>query len=407
MKILHTSDWHLGSSLYDRKRYEEHSAFLDWLVGQLDALSVGALLVAGDVFDNTSPSNRAQELYYDFLFRVSRTACRHIVVVGGNHDSPSFLDAPKALLKVLNVHVVGEGRPDRSEEVVALMDRDNRLEAVVCAVPYLRDRDLRTVEAGETQEDRSRKLVEGLKAHYAEAYRVGEERRCGGDVPLIGMGHLYTAGGRTVEGDGVRELYIGSLAQVGADAFPDGFDYLALGHLHVPQVVGRSEKMRYSGSPIPCGYGEAKQTKVVVLVEFTGRTAKPREVAVPCFQPLERISGGLEHILGRIAELKRADSAAWLEVEYTGEEFAGNLREAVDEAMAGGRMECRKIRNQRLVERTLSAGGDNETLDDLNLDDVFDRCLDKYKVAAEDRPGLVLAYGEIVSALREADVRKE
>jgi exonuclease SbcD len=407
MKILHTSDWHLGSSLYDRKRYEEHAAFLDWLVGELDAHSIDALLVAGDVFDNTSPSNRAQELYYDFLFRVSRTCCRHVVVVGGNHDSPSFLDAPKALLKVLSVHVVGECRPVRSEEVVALLDHDKRLEAVVCAVPYLRDRDLRTVEAGETQEDRSRKLVEGLKAHYAEVCRVGEDRRKDEDVPLIAMGHLYTAGGRTVDGDGVRELYIGSLAQVGADAFPDGFDYLALGHLHVPQVVGRSEKMRYSGSPIPCGYGEAKQTKIVILVEFTGRTARVREVAVPCFQPLERISGGMDRILGRIAELKLADSTAWLEVEYTGEEFVGNLREAVDEALEGGRMECRKIRNKRLVEMTLSAGGENETLDDLNLNDVFDRCLEKYKVPLEDRPGLALAYAEIIASLQDADVGAE
>jgi len=174
MKFLHTSDWHLGSSLYGRKRYDEHAAFLAWLVGQVAARAVDALLVAGDVFDNTSPSNRAQELYYGFLHDVSRTGCRHVVVVGGNHDSPSFLDAPKSLLRAMSVHVVGERRDDPLQEVVALKDRQGRLEAVVCAVPYLRDRDLRMVEAGATPEDRSRKLVVGLKAHYVAVFVVAE-----------------------------------------------------------------------------------------------------------------------------------------------------------------------------------------------------------------------------------------
>ncbi len=407
MKILHTSDWHLGSSLYDRKRTDEHAAFLGWLVDRIGELDVDALLVAGDVFDNTSPSNRAQEQYYGFLHDVSRTGCRHVVVVGGNHDSPSFLDAPKSLLRALSVHVVGEKREDPAEEIVALKDRQGRLEAVACAVPYLRDRDLRTVEAGETQEDRSRKLVEGLRAHYAAVCETAERIRSGADVPLIAMGHLFATGGRTVDGDGVRELYVGSLARIGADSFPAGIDYLALGHLHVPQVVGGSERLRYSGSPIPMGYSESTQVKKVVLVEFVGRTARPTEIDVPCFQPLVRVSGGLDRILERIAELKKADSDAWLEVEYTGEEFVGNLQERVTEALEGGRMECRRVRNRRISEQALRAVDESETLDDLDLDDVFARCLDKHAVPPDLRPGLVLSYREIVQGMLEADAKAE
>ena len=133
MKILHTSDWHLGRSLYGRKRYKEFSAFLDWLAQTIEDENVDALLVAGDVFDTSTPSNRAQELYYRFLCRVAASSCRHVVVVAGNHDSPSFLNAPKELLRALNVYVVGAVTESLEDEVIVLeknpqitqMDPDN------------------------------------------------------------------------------------------------------------------------------------------------------------------------------------------------------------------------------------------------------------------------------------------
>ena len=117
MKILHTSDWHIGRSLYGRKRYDEFSAFLDWLAEFIQTESVDALLIAGDIFDTSTPSNRAQELYYRFLCKVSASCCRHIVVIAGNHDSPSFLNAPKELLRALNVHVVGSITDNSEDEV--------------------------------------------------------------------------------------------------------------------------------------------------------------------------------------------------------------------------------------------------------------------------------------------------
>jgi DNA repair protein SbcD/Mre11 len=98
MKLLHTSDWHIGRTLFGRKRYDEFEAFLTWLAETIQHKEIDALLVAGDVFDTSAPSNRAQELYYRFLCRVAASSCRHVVVVAGNHDSPSFLNAPKELL---------------------------------------------------------------------------------------------------------------------------------------------------------------------------------------------------------------------------------------------------------------------------------------------------------------------
>jgi DNA repair protein SbcD/Mre11 len=412
MKILHTSDWHLGRSLYGRKRYGEFSAFLDWLTQIIEDEQVDALMVAGDVFDNSTPSNRAQELYYRFLCRVAASCCRHVVVIAGNHDSPSFLNAPKELLRVLNVYVVGS-MTDVLEDEVFILQTDDKPEAIVCAVPYLRDKDIRTVEPGETIDDKNAKLVEGLKNHYVDVCAVAEQKRAefkstGHDgIPIVAMGHLFTAGGKTVEGDGVRELYVGSLAHVGEEVFPSSIDYLALGHLHVPQAVGSAEHIRYCGSPIPMGYGEATQKKKVVLVAFNSTTPNIKELPVPCFQELVRLVGSLDDIHAKLEELKTQKSSAWLEIEYTGSDIISNLREMLDEAMADSAMEIRRIKNRRVMDRVNSAVAEDETLDDLDVGDVFTRCLDVFEVPDEDREELTVSYNEIIKDLMEEDINAE
>ena len=412
MKILHTSDWHLGRSLYGRKRYEEFSAFLDWLAQTIEDEKVDALLVAGDVFDTSTPSNRAQGLYYRFLCRVAASCCRHVAVIAGNHDSPSFLNAPKELLRALNVYVVGSVTDALDDEVIVL-HKDGKPEAIVCAVPYLRDKDIRTVEPGETIDDKNAKLVEGLKDHYADVCSIAEQKRtefenAGHDgIPIIAMGHLFTTGGKTVDGDGVRELYVGSLAHVGEEVFSSAIDYLALGHLHVPQAVGSAEHIRYCGSPIPMGYGEAAQEKKVVLIEFNGITPNIQELAVPCFQQMVCIVGSLDDIHAKLEELKMEESSAWLEIEYTGSNIIGNLRERLDEAIADSTMEIRRIKNRRVMDRVMSRIAENETLDDLDASDVFTRCLETFDVPDEDREELTSSYNEIIKSLYEEDVNAE
>lgn len=404
MKFLHTSDWHIGRSLYGRKRYDEFSAFLDWLARFIETQNVDALLVAGDVFDTGTPSNRSQALYYRFLCKVAASCCRHVVIIAGNHDSPSFLNAPKELLRALNVHVVSSITGNPEDEVIFLAGPSGVPEAIVCAVPYLRDRDIRVARAGESIDDKNAGLVQGMQQHYEDVGRVAQEKikECG-NIPVVGMGHLFAAGGKTIDGDGVRELYVGSLAHVGKDVFPACMDYVALGHLHVPQLVGNQDHIRYSGSPIPMGYGEARQEKTVVSVAFDDGTPRIKDHLVPCFQALERISGGMETIIQRIVEQKSRNSRAWLEIEYTGSEIAGNLRQMIEEAVADTGMEIRRIKNKRMVERIINRTGEEETLDNLDVTDVFIRLLDAYDVEEKERPALIQAYSETVTALHEQD----
>ncbi len=412
MKVLHTSDWHLGRALYGKKRYAEFEAFLDWLAKTIEDEQVDILLVAGDVFDTSTPSNRAQELYYQFLYQVSHSCCRHVVIIAGNHDSPTFLTAPKALLKALNVYVVGAITNNLSDEVIVL-NNNNQPEAIVCAVPYLRDRDIRTMAAGEGIDDKNLKLIEGLKNHYADVCSIAEDKQRHfskngyPNVPIIAMGHLFAAGGQTIDGDGVRELYVGSLAHVGKDIFPTSIDYLALGHLHVPQVVGGMEHIRYSGSPIAMGYGEAKQNKQVVLVDFIGQKINITTVAVPRFQELVRITGTLDEICESIRELKANRSQAWLEIEYTGLDIVSHLRDSLEEAVVDSELEILRIKNKRLMERVTKTFEDDDILNDLNPHDVFLRCLDTYEVPDAQRPILLESYNQIIKSIQENDINAE
>ena len=403
MKLLHTADWHIGRSLYGRKRYEEFEAFLNWLAETIQQNEIDALLVAGDIFDTSTPSNRAQELYYRFLCRVP---CRHVVIVGGNHDSPSFLNAPKELLKALDIHVIGRAS-EASEEVLVLYNEQDVPSLIVCAVPYLRDRDIREAEAGESFDDKARKLIDGIRKHYATVAALAEQKReeLGADIPIVAMGHLFTAGGQT--GDGVRELYVGSLAHVTAGIFPACFNYLALGHLHVPQKVNGSEAIRYSGSPLPMGFGEAKQQKSVCQVEFHSTAASVQVIDVPVFQKLECVKGDWNGISSRIRELSAASSQAWLEVVYEGDEVIGDLRERLGDAITGTQLEILRVKNNRIIERVLGQIHEEETLEDLNENDVFERCLNVHDVPEDQRPELLRAYQETLSSLYEDDLQAE
>jgi exonuclease SbcD len=155
------------------------------------------------------------------------------------------------------------------------------------------------------------------------------------------------------------------------------------------------------------GYGEARQNKRVIIVDFNSTMPDVRDIQVPCFQPLERIVGSLDEIESRIEELKGQGSFAWLEIDYTGTSIVGNLREVMEEAILGSSMEIRRIKNRQVMENATLALEENETLDDLTVNDIFERCLDDHDVPQEEREELVTAYNEIVRSLYEDDVNAE
>lgn len=408
VKILHTSDWHLGRTLYGKTRYEEFEAFLNWLSDVIQQNEVDVLLVSGDIFDTTTPSNRAQELYYAFLCRMVKSACRHVVITAGNHDSPSFLSAPKAILKSLNVHVIGRMADSLDEEVLLFYDESQKPELIVCAVPYLRDRDIRTVEAGESVSDKERKLLEGIRRHYEDVFTLAEEKKmaAGSDIPIVAMGHLFLTGGKTTEDDGVRELYVGSLARVSTGIFPSGFDYVALGHLHVPQNVKGNAHFRYSGSPLPMGFGEAAQQKSVSIVEFDDKKRLSiLEVKVPVFQKLVQIKGALSEIQTQLKTFSEMKEPIWVEVVHEGNDTAGNLRELLEKETEGTSIEILRIMSYRSSAGMLQM--EEESLNDLDDLEVFIRRLETESFSEMEQAELIETYKEAVHEMQTKDPRKE
>ena len=412
MKILHTSDWHIGSSLYGRKRYDESEQFLNWLVETIKSHSIETLLVAGDIFDTSTPSNTAQELYYRFLNEVSKTTCRHVIVTGGNHDSPSFLDAPKALLKAFNVHVVGSMAEREEDEVFVLKDADNNPEVIVCAVPFLRDRDVRQSSEGESYRDKENRLVEGIISHYQKVYEEAckERNELGKSLPIIGMGHLFIAGSsiykRSGETNGERDLYVGSLGQVSADRLPP-FDYFALGHLHIPQKVAGNKTIRYSGSPMAMNFDEIHQQKSVVIVDIHDQNVDIQTVPVPAFRHFEQIKGDWDSIEENLKRLKDESFAGWVEVIYEGQEAIGNLRERVYKLVESTSIEVLKIQNAMLFNAVMKQYEKEVELQDLNPADVFDQCLIDHGIPDDQKIVLKGLFSEVCRQISEADNQKE
>ncbi len=409
MRILHTSDWHLGKNLYERKRYEEFEAFLNWLGDIINEEKIDALLVAGDVFDIGAPGTHSQELYYRFLTKVSVSGCRNIVIIAGNHDSPSFLEAPKEILRILNVIVVGAVTDNPEDEVFLITGNEEQDRAIICAVPYLRDKDVRIMTPGENIEDKNNKIMEGVKSHYLDVVKKAEEKReriLSGEksnrrIPIIGMGHLFAADNGSSEGEGVRQIYKGFLSSVASRIFSDSLDYLALGHLHVSQIVGGASNIRYSGSPIPMGFGEANQEKIVIIVEFTLTGTDIKEIKIPRFKQLERIAGDIDKIKERLNELMKDNSRAWVEIEYTGENEHSGLNEELHEFIKDFGLEILRIKNRKVFEGVLEKYSSAEELEDLDPNSVFERLLDSKKVNEERRDELREAYKEIIQFIQE------
>jgi len=359
---------------------------------------IDLVLIAGDIFDNSTPNSTSQKLYYDFLIKVRQSGCKNIVIVGGNHDSPSFLNAPRTVLSALNIAVVGNVTDKTEDEVIVIKDELNTPILIVCAVPFIRERDISRFTDGETYGDQSKRINEGIRKHYEDVAVIAEAKRkeSGIHIPVVATGHLSVAGGKRNDDDGVRETYVGNIQAVGSDIFPDTFDYVALGHYHIPSSI--KDHIRYCGSPIPMGFGEAGQKKCVYVIDFS-QGKNITTIEVPVFQKLESISGDKAVISTRLHELKLTESSVWTEIIYTGEEMFPNLSEWVRAQVANSDIEILKIQNRTYLTDVLSQADTPRTLDQLDPAEVFDKLLSKSFISEDEKPELTDMYREIIQGM--------
>lgn len=409
MRILHTSDWHLGHTLRELDRGPEHEAFLGWLLDQLEEHEIDALLVAGDVFDTANPSAAAQEAYYAFLGQ-ARRRCPDLdlVVVAGNHDAPSRIDAPRAVLSSLGMHVVGSlPRIDRhtvdvERLIVPLTDASGEVGAWCAAVPFLRPADLPPVEGGDP-------LVEGVREVYRQV-ADGLRARASEGQALVAMGHAYLVGGVLSERS-ERAILGGNQHALPVDVFPEDLSYVALGHLHKAQRVGGREGVRYCGSPIPLALDERTYCHQVLLVELEGADLSRVEVlAVPrtvdVLRVPEREAAPLDEVLSILEALPEAsgDGRWWplLDVHVLVDQPEPALQARVVAAVEGRAARVVKVSTHRAGVDEASEAVVPEDLADLSPDDVFRRC---WAASHEGEPpeAVLEAFHGLVDAIAQGE----
>lgn len=321
MRILHTSDWHLGKMLENINRIEEQRQFIDELCGIAESEAVDLVLVAGDIFDTYNPSSAAEELFYDAVDRLNAKGARAVIVVAGNHDSPDRLCAASPLAYKNGIVLLGYPGsnaamyPNRSAILQAgpgwLEIKLKNLEhsAVIIAVPYPSEARLEQLISADSQED---KLQQAYSDKIAELLRGLSSNFREDTVNLI-VSHLYLRDGKISD----SERQLGSALAVDPRQLPGNAHFIALGHLHRPQrIKSAPAPTYYSGSPIAYSFSETDYSKVVYIVDaIPGRDAAVREVYLRSGKPLKqwRAKNGIEEAL-RWCEEGR-DLNAWIDLE--------------------------------------------------------------------------------------------
>ena len=399
MKILHTSDWHLGQYFMMKTRENEHQQFLSWLIEVVNQQQIDAVIVAGDIFDSASPASYARKLYADFVVQLQQSYCSQLVIVSGNHDSVAVLNESKSLLSALNVSVLAGLSDNLSEHIISLEDKTGKQHALLCALPFLRATDVMLSEQGSSAEQKQMSLQQGIADTYQSIYELAVQE-AGETTPILATGHL-TAVGCAVS-DSVREIYIGTLTAFPSSLFPS-FEYIALGHIHKAQRVQKSDVIRYCGSPIPLSFDESKQTKQVNIIEFTNKDdVNVSELAIPVFQSLKVIAGDLDSITEQITALKSemTNQSVWVEVKLKQAHYMSDLHTHLSELVDGTKIDILKVSSPQINEMNQWQESDKKSLDNVTPEQLFEHRLDiEDNISDEQKQQLKGLFAEVLSAV--------
>ena len=404
MKILHTADWHIGKVLHKYALRDELLLFFDWLVELIEIEQVDLLLVSGDIFDLANPAVVDREVYYSLLSRLIKLDVE-VIITGGNHDAVGLLNAPQTVLNQLKISVIGGAEDKIEDELIEVKNAEGNLELIVAAVPFLRDKDLRSREIDAQYANRTEAIREGVKKHYADLADICATKYP--DVPIIAMGHLYAKGVST--SDSERDIHIGNAAAIDSSIFSDVYDYVALGHIHRPQIVDKSEFIRYSGSPIALSFSEKTDKKSLVLIEVdNGKVGSPKVIEIPKFRSLSKFSGDLATVKNKIEAFKPDfQLKSFVEIEVTEQTFSAlTLREVdtlVSKYQDSAQFIILKARTTftEKAKDTAALFEEGEHIEDLQTIDVFEKMMIQQVIPSEDQALLKEAFLEIMELVNQ------
>lgn len=326
MRILHTSDWHLGKTLENINRIKEQKEFIDELCSIVERESIDMVLVAGDIFDTYNPSSAAEELFYDAMDRLNNRGKRAVVVIAGNHDNPERLCASSPIAYRNGIILLGYPSSEAGihkpySDNISIVDSgagwmevniascDHN--AVIITLPYPSEARLEQVLSEEADED---KLQQAYSDKVGSIFAKLSEKFRDNTINLVAS-HIFLKGGKESESE--RTLQVGGAMTVDPAVLPENAHYVALGHLHRPQKVKEARcSAYYSGSPLAYSFSEADYSKALYIIDAVpGKEAEIKEVVLNCGKPLRRwiALNGIEEAIGWCEEAK--DHDAWIDLE--------------------------------------------------------------------------------------------
>lgn len=405
MRVLHTSDWHLGQSFFTHTRKAEHLKLITWLLDTVSGQSIDAVIIAGDIFDTGAPPSYARELYHQLVIGLKQLDCQ-LIVVAGNHDSVSVLNETKELLERLNTIVIADTTLPLEQQIIELNNRDGGVGALVCAVPFVRARDILKSRAGMNADEKKLDLSNAIEQHYAAVFALALEKRnaLNLEIPILGTGHLTAIG--SSKSESVRDIYIGTLDGFAASQFP-AMDYIALGHIHRPQRVGKCEHIRYCGSPIPLSFDEVNTTKQVNIIQFKDGKTEIDAIEIPVFRTLINIVGSFDEIEEQLVVLSKTSQekelAVWVSITMTSDEIYSDVQKQLNEFIKDKKIEILQIKRSRR-DHGLHAMAPKQTLAELSPLEVFEQRINNEvfdgEQATAKRKRIVSEYKKVVEEIQ-------
>lgn len=406
MKFIHTADWHIGKSLHKQDLQDQLSLFFSWLLEIIKTESIDVLLVSGDIFDLANPSALDRKMYYDFLTRLLGLKIQ-IIITGGNHDSVGLLNAPKEILKELNITVIGGATDDINDEIIEVKNKEGKVECVVAAVPFLRDKDLRNKETDEKYKNRTEAIREGIKSHYSALSEIIKDTYK--DIPSIAMGHLYAIGSDPTDSE--RDIHVGNAAAIDSNSISNSFDYVALGHIHRPQILAKNPFVRYSGSPIALSFSEIKDEKSIVILTLENKSFQdPEVISIPKQRELKKFKGDLASIKEKLEKYKPSfPLPSFVELEIVEPVKNTSILAAVEDLKIqyqdSSEFKVLKARTQFLegAKDTADLFKEGQHIEDLTPMDVFEKRLSFETIEDDQKAALKDLFLELLESVEQEE----
>jgi len=412
MKILHTSDWHLGQSLLFQQRDEEHACFLNWLIDIINKESIECLIHTGDVFDVGNPANSSRELYFSFLAKLQTTLCKTTIIISGNHDSPAMLNHSSSLLAKLQIFIISSAQ--NSIPYIEIKNSEKVTEAICCPIPYLRDQELQLYQQDESIEDTKERLRVSIEKFYIDSFQKCKHFSENG-IPIITTGHLVAHSGEFSDSQSERPIHLQNYGVLHTSNLPIGFSYLALGHLHKPQQIHGGVLTRYAGSPIPLSFQEVTYKHSVTILNIEGSKLTTSLIHIPRFRSMFRISlENTNHFETKLSEVLNATennlSPSWIELEIVDQFITDNFR--IEAQIIANRHDCLILKFVNKSSSVKSKGtfiNVSENIDQFTEEEIFHKALaiTTQTFTENQRNELLNIFNEAFEQFRNMETEKE